>query len=320
MHRTFFGKPIAASQLQAVNPLMIVLLAPFFSFLWKITQQRGWEPSVPMKFALGLFQLGLGFLVIVFGIERANDQATVALGWLVLMYLLHTTGELCLSPVGLSAVTKLAPQRWVGFCMGAWFLTIANAHLLAAGIAQLTAARHGPAPIEAPEVEVSSETRAEILEKLSPSSATQLSVLAEAYQVPREVILSWPKTREKIASVLAPPEEGTNAGGGAVPPTIGGIAARYGISSDEILAWDATRREILRQVALEEPADIANGAAQASVAERVGVEPKRIEDWRKESIEQYAEIFWSVFWIAMIAGGVLVILTPFVKKLMQGVE
>ncbi len=136
--RSIFGYEFPASVFQSVNAVMIVLLAPFFSMLWKALQPKGWDPSIPMKFALALVQLGLGFWLLVFGIGRSDGSGMVALTWMILCYLLHTTGELCLSPVGLSAVTKLAPQKWVGFCMGGWFLTIANAHILAAAIAGMT--------------------------------------------------------------------------------------------------------------------------------------------------------------------------------------
>jgi POT family proton-dependent oligopeptide transporter len=140
--RTILGIEFDASMFQSVNAIFIVLCAPLFTLLWRALDRAGREPSIPIKFALALLQLGLGFWVLTIGLGRADfgddGSATMALGWMILCYLLHTTGELCISPVGLSAVTKLAPQRWVGFCMGAWFLTIANAHLVAAGIARLT--------------------------------------------------------------------------------------------------------------------------------------------------------------------------------------
>lgn len=141
--RTLFGWTIPASLFQAVNPFFIIVFAPFFNVAWRKLDASGRNPSIPIKFSLGLMLLGAGFFVLTFGIEGAstssNGTITVALGWMLLCYLLHTAGELCLSPIGLSAVTKLAPDKWVGFCMGAWFLTIANAHLAAAAIAKLTA-------------------------------------------------------------------------------------------------------------------------------------------------------------------------------------
>ena len=99
---------------------------------------RGLEPSTPVKFSLGLLQLGLGFGAFWYGAQSANDRGMVAVVWLLLGYLLHTTGELCLSPVGLSMVTKLSPARIVSTVMGAWFLATAFSNYLAGAIAQLT--------------------------------------------------------------------------------------------------------------------------------------------------------------------------------------
>jgi POT family proton-dependent oligopeptide transporter len=147
--RSIFGYEFPAGVFQSVNAAMIVLLAPFFSMLWRALQPRGWDPSIPMKFALALVQLGLGFWLLVVGIGQSDDGGRVARAWMILCYLLHTTGELCLSPVGLSAVTKLAPQKWVGFCMGGWFLTIANAHILAAAVAGLTSKGKAGVAVEA---------------------------------------------------------------------------------------------------------------------------------------------------------------------------
>ena len=138
LRRDIFGVEIAAAVFQSVNPLFLILFAPVFTVIWKRLSDLGREPSIPVKFSLALFQLGLGFAVLAYGVTTADGNARISMWYMVLCYLLHTMGELCLSPIGLSAVTKLAPQKWVGFCMGAWFLTIANGHIMAAGIAMLT--------------------------------------------------------------------------------------------------------------------------------------------------------------------------------------
>jgi POT family proton-dependent oligopeptide transporter len=129
---------IPASEFQAVNPVFILLFGLAFSALWGFLSARGWEPSTPVKFALGLVQLGLGFGVLWYGAQQADQRGMVGLGWLVLGYLLHTTGELCLSPVGLSMVTKLSPARIVSTMMGAWFLATAVSQYVAGQIAALT--------------------------------------------------------------------------------------------------------------------------------------------------------------------------------------
>ncbi|SFF56861.1 proton-dependent oligopeptide transporter, POT family [Fontimonas thermophila] len=121
-----------ASWYQSANPLFIILLSPFFAWLWVTLGRRNLDPSAPAKFGLGLVQLGLGFVVLMWAAELAIESGgKVAPTWLLLTYLLHTTGELCLSPVGLSNVTKLSPPRYVGQMMGTWFLGAAVGNLAA---------------------------------------------------------------------------------------------------------------------------------------------------------------------------------------------
>ena len=129
--RMLFGFEIPASWFQSLNPFYIVVLAPVFAAVWVKLARRQLDPSMPGKFAIGLLILGLGFLVMVVAakIVVAGNQA--APYWLILTYLLHTMGELCLSPVGLSSVTKLAPKRFVGQMMGIWFLATSLGNLLA---------------------------------------------------------------------------------------------------------------------------------------------------------------------------------------------
>ncbi len=138
--RMFMGSELKTSIFQSVNPLFIIILAPVFTWIWAKLRRAKMEPFTPAKFAWGLVQLGLGFGVLVLGAKYFANEGMVPLVFLVLMYMLHTTGELCLSPVGLSMITKLSPTRIVGFVMGAWFLSISIAHHLAAEIAKMTAA------------------------------------------------------------------------------------------------------------------------------------------------------------------------------------
>lgn len=135
--RLMFGWQVPTSWLQSFNPIFIVMLAPMFAALWVRLGARQLEPSTPLKMALGLVQMALGFLVLYFAAQFVVRGERVAPTWLMLTYLLHTTGELCLSPVGLSAVTKLAPQRYVGQLMGTWFMSMALGNLLAGLLAGL---------------------------------------------------------------------------------------------------------------------------------------------------------------------------------------
>ncbi|TDI63010.1 MAG: MFS transporter [Alphaproteobacteria bacterium] len=135
--REVLGIEIPAPVFQSLNSLFIITLAPLFSILWIYLSKIKREPSTPVKFGLGIIQLGFGYLVLVFGMGLAGDGQT-ALIWLVLIYFFHTSGELCLSPVGLSMITKLSVTRVVGMMMGAWFLASGYANFLAGRIAQLT--------------------------------------------------------------------------------------------------------------------------------------------------------------------------------------
>ncbi|HET6655119.1 MAG TPA: peptide MFS transporter [Gammaproteobacteria bacterium] len=133
--RMIFGWEMPASWLQSVNSVFIILLAPVFAAIWLRLGAKNLNPSLPMKLALGLIQMGLGFLVMFFAAELVLAGNQVLPTWLILTYLLHTTGELCLSPIGLSAVTKLAPRRFSGQMMGTWFMGAALGNLVAGLVA-----------------------------------------------------------------------------------------------------------------------------------------------------------------------------------------
>jgi proton-dependent oligopeptide transporter, POT family len=133
--REFGGFEIPASWFQSLNPIFIIILAPFYSMLWIALARRHLDPSSPAKFALGLIILGLGFAVMIGAASLVAEGQQVLPTWLFFTYLLHTMGELALSPVGLSAVTKLAPRRYVGQMMGVWWLAASLGSILASLVA-----------------------------------------------------------------------------------------------------------------------------------------------------------------------------------------
>jgi len=137
--KALFGVSLTAAQFGAANSFFIFSLAPVFALLWTRLGKRGLEPSTPVKFSLGIAQAGLGFGALVYGAQFPNEAGVVSAWWLICAYLLHTTGELCLSPVGLSAVTKLAVPSVVGVMMGTWFLASAYSSYVAAQIATIAA-------------------------------------------------------------------------------------------------------------------------------------------------------------------------------------
>ena len=139
MDRSMFGMEFTASQYGSLNALFIFTLAPLYAWLWARLGSAGREPSTPIKFGLGIVQAGLGFGALVLGASMPDHSGKVAAAWMILAYLLHTSGELCLSPVGLSAVTKLAVPSVVGVMMGTWFLATAYSEYVAAQIAKIAA-------------------------------------------------------------------------------------------------------------------------------------------------------------------------------------
>jgi POT family proton-dependent oligopeptide transporter len=128
---------ISAGQTQFFNAFFIVVLAPLFSMLWNALARRNMEPPIPVKFGLALMGVGAGFLFLVWGSEFAGPDFKVALWWLAGLYLIHSIAELCISPVGLSMITKLSIARIIGFMMGVWFLSIATAQYVAGIVAQV---------------------------------------------------------------------------------------------------------------------------------------------------------------------------------------
>jgi proton-dependent oligopeptide transporter, POT family len=145
--RTIGNTTVTAAQFGSLNAGFIMLLAIPFAALWTWLAKVNFEPNTPVKFGLGILQAGLGFGALVFGAQFPDESGHIAMIWLVLAYLLHTTGELCLSPVGLSAVTKLSIGNVVGVSMGTWFLATALSETVATRMGKMAAIElpHGEA-------------------------------------------------------------------------------------------------------------------------------------------------------------------------------
>ncbi|MEM1192956.1 MAG: peptide MFS transporter [Pseudomonadota bacterium] len=138
--RTIFGLSVPAPIFQFLNAGYIVVFAPIIAWIWVALGKRNAEPSAPVKFAFGVFLAGLGFLSLVAGMKASGSVGLTAVGFVFLIYWIHTMGELMVSPVGLSTVTKMAPARVVGLSMGAWFLYSGLSNYLAGVIARTTGA------------------------------------------------------------------------------------------------------------------------------------------------------------------------------------
>ena len=124
-----FQAPVSWTQF--LNPLFVVMFAPFFAYLWIFLGKRNLNPNTPIKFAIGLIFMGLGFIVMLYAVDYAMVSAPVGVQWLLVTYLLHTFGELALSPVGLSAFSRYSPKKYLGQMMGLWFLASSLGGVLA---------------------------------------------------------------------------------------------------------------------------------------------------------------------------------------------
>ena len=134
---------VPTSLFQSINPIYIILLAPLFAWLWQWLGRKGLEPSAPAKFGLAVAQVGLAFLVFVWGANSVGPTALTPVLFVFLIYLIQTTAELCLSPVGLSAMARLAPLHLASFVMGAWFYMSAVGNFLAGKIGESTGGESG---------------------------------------------------------------------------------------------------------------------------------------------------------------------------------
>jgi proton-dependent oligopeptide transporter, POT family len=135
--RTLFGWDMPASYFQSINPLAVICLAPVFTILWGFLYKRKLEPSSPYKMAYGLSLVALGYIVIAIAVKGLGLGEKVSMWWLVSLYIIHSMGELCLSPIGLSMVSKLAPLRLSSLMMGTWFLANAAANKFAGTLSAL---------------------------------------------------------------------------------------------------------------------------------------------------------------------------------------
>lgn len=135
--RNILGWEMPASYFQSVNPLSIIILAPLFSSLWLRLGNIGMEPTSPKKMAWGLALVALGYVVIAFAVYGIGAMDKVSMFWLIALYVIHTMGELCLSPIGLSMVSKLSPIRFSSLLMGTWFLANAAANKFAGTLSAL---------------------------------------------------------------------------------------------------------------------------------------------------------------------------------------
>lgn len=295
VNRNFLGTNIPTTFFQSVNPLFIMLFAPLFSWLWIKLANSGKEPSAPYKFALGLLLLGAGFLVLTLGKGYAVAGLVPAM-FLILLYLLHTLGELTLSPVGLSLVTKLSPASIVAFLMGIWFLSSSIAHQAGKHIAKLTTVS------EKSIVENNAFTE-------SLSEVEYKALFADSTFIESLNTLSIEKALVSSAAIERLNSEGSRW--------------NYFKDSISVETAEATSTEYYLSRSLK--ADSAAAAATPKIQDleaRIQASPTGtiITSLREQSLSIGLSVFQLLGFVAIGCGVVLFLLGPMVSKWMHGIK
>lgn len=181
LHLSLFNFDVPPSWFQSLNSAFVVIFAPVFAFLWIQLGKKKLEPPSPMKMALGLLFLALGYLVIAFGVKGVSSNVKVSMIWLTTMYAMHTWGELCLSPIGLSLVNKLAPLKFGSLLMAVWFMANAAANVFAGKLSAL----YPPGPAEVAQANKAGIALEPILSNPGSATAEQIEKLTKL-EIPYE--------------------------------------------------------------------------------------------------------------------------------------
>ncbi len=294
VNRSFLGTNIPTTFFQSVNPLFIMLFAPLFSWLWITMAKSGKEPSAPYKFALGLVLLGAGFLVLTLGKGYAVAGLVPAF-FLILLYLLHTLGELTLSPVGLSLVTKLSPATIVAFLMGIWFLSSSIAHQAGKHIAKLTTVS-----------EKSIVQSAEFTESLNDPAYKALfadtTFIASLDSLSIEKALSGPTALRNLNDQ--------------------GSAYTYYRDSAVVADGEATSTTYFLARRDSSAAALIPDAGSSNPEARIQESPtgQIVSNLRQQSLSIGLGVFQTLGFVAIGCGGLLFLLGPMVSRWMHGIK
>jgi len=306
--RSILGISIPASLFQSVNPFFILILAPLFSYTWTRLSANNLEPSTPLKFAIGLFLLGLGFVGFYAGnnfisfneITLGNGTglsvakaATVPLFFLLQGYLLHTMGELCLSPIGLSMVTKLSPKSNLAMVMGAWFLSSAMAHHVAGAIAQMTAEPEYESPIACANETVGSDVGHEDLYAFF--SEVQDSILYTP-----SISVSDTVRLYSVVDAVREEHSGMPSISSAKLREASRVLVQKLHHNCEMLVQDVEEGGFIPKSDLE----------HASMQEKLSL----------MNLLQYNRVFLSLGMVAIVSSLLLLAMVPLIRKLMHGVN
>ena len=322
--RDIFGFEMPASWLQSVNALFIIGFAPFFAAMWVWLARRNLEPSSPLKFAFGLIFLGLGFLVMYFaskivvsGMLNEGEPNLVLPTWLILTYLLHTFGELCLSPVGLSTMTKLAPRMMVGQIMGLWFMATAFGNL----IAGLVAGQFEPEAFVARD-EAKREAIVFQVDESEIAGAEVFTVLFQGPEHEADYVISHeapePETGEEVPAEQAPVQAVVNYRNPPPPDVKDDAKELPNLLAVEVRAEEAGERPRLEQVdggyrlmAISDGLDHEGDWQAWLLAHGPGVQNFRSEPVALEGVQRNIEEMpglYMMITMIIVGGGVFMLL------------
>ncbi|ATA77797.1 Uncharacterized transporter yclF [Capnocytophaga canimorsus] len=305
--KMLFGFEMKTTYFQSFNPLYIMLFAPVFSWIWIKLSHLNKEPAAPYKFGTGLLLLGLGFLVLKFGGSYAKLGMVPAI-FMALLYLLHTLGELALSPVGLSLVTKLSPKHMVAFMMGIWFLSSSIAHQGGKHIAKLTTVNEKSIVEGASfqNADIDKDIKAVLSEKTFKDKLEKSSV--ESILVSDAFIERLNKLnpqRQYAKSVVT------------IKETLEDAENYSGTKKDNIVK--SATQEFLSFKGNEVNTQVATFADYESLVEK-SPEMAIVNVIKGESLNKGLSVFTMLGFIAIGCGIVLFLMGPFITRWMHGVK
>lgn len=306
VNKNMMGFELTTTFFQSVNPLFIMIFAPVFSWLWIKLGSMNKEPSAPYKFGTGLILLGLGFLVLNVG-KTAAIAGLVPAIFLILLYMMHTLGELTLSPVGLSLVTKLAPSQIVGFLMGIWFLSSSIAHQAGKHIAKLTS------------VDESAIVQGESFRQCYGDARLGAVMIAQAGQI-KENGLEKTLVSEPFVSAL-------NAEANGNPYYIAKIQLKEQLEQAELLSGeekakvlDAAKASFLTQDARFANAEMVMSKADYVKAFEQSSTAGVVNCLKNDSLVLSLGVFRILGFVAIGCGLLLFLLGPMVSRWMHGIK
>ncbi len=311
--RVLFGKTIPTSYFQAINAVAIVIFAPLFVWIWGGLGKRNLEPASPFKQALGLFLLAIGYLVIAFGVKGIDPSTKVSMVWLVSLYTIHTFGELCLSPIGLSMVNKLAPVKLASLLMGVWFLSTAAANKFAGTLSALY-----PEEVK--------------IEKVFSSKASSVSMGAlNTAEIDEKILKLEPKGNQPLKFATAVTEKASDGKTDSLTGLNIDSVKTVNISNYYLKVIKSNNSNCNRALMLNDTLLITHDSVDVVKTvdgKKISVKEERVQTWNLKpekptffvKIENLYDFFMLFVFMAGAASIVLFLLSSKLLKMMNGVR